>query len=74
MKCVVPSLAALLSLKERWRVSIKAQIKRLVDLEIIPPEYATGPLQALLRQRAGRAKNRSIGSGRSQSRVYWRTQ
>jgi Zn-dependent peptidase ImmA (M78 family) len=36
-----PSLAALLSLKERWRVSIKAQIKRLVDLEIIPPEHAT---------------------------------
>jgi Zn-dependent peptidase ImmA (M78 family) len=36
-----PSLAALLSLKERWRVSIKAQIKRLVDLEIIPSEHAT---------------------------------
>ena len=36
-----PSLAALLSLKERWRVSIKAQIRRLVDLEIIPPEHAT---------------------------------
>jgi len=35
-----PSLAALLSLKERWRVSIKAQIKRLADLEIVPPEYA----------------------------------
>ena len=36
-----PSLAALLSLKERWRVSIKAQIKRLVDLDIVPPEHAT---------------------------------
>ena len=36
-----PSLAALLSLKERWRVSIKAQIRRLVDLDIIPPEHAT---------------------------------
>jgi Zn-dependent peptidase ImmA (M78 family)/transcriptional regulator with XRE-family HTH domain len=36
-----PSLAALLSLKERWRVSIKAQIKRLLDLDIIPPEHAT---------------------------------
>ena len=36
-----PSLAALLSLKERWRVSIKAQIKRLADLEVIPPEHAT---------------------------------
>ena len=36
-----PSLAALLSLKERWRVSIKAQIKRLVDLDVIPPEHAT---------------------------------
>jgi hypothetical protein len=24
------------TLKERWRVSIKAQIKRLVDLELIP--------------------------------------
>lgn len=36
-----PSLAMLASLKERWRVSIKAQIKRLADLEIIPPDYAT---------------------------------
>jgi Zn-dependent peptidase ImmA (M78 family)/transcriptional regulator with XRE-family HTH domain len=34
------SLAMLTSLKERWRVSIKAQIKRLCDLEIIPDEYA----------------------------------
>jgi Zn-dependent peptidase ImmA (M78 family) len=30
-----PSLAALQSLKIRWRVSIKAQIRRLADLEII---------------------------------------
>jgi Zn-dependent peptidase ImmA (M78 family) len=36
-----PSLAKLLSLKERWRVSIKAQIKRLADLEIIPAYHAT---------------------------------
>lgn len=36
-----PSLAMLASLKERWRVSIKAQIKRLSDLEIIPADYAT---------------------------------
>lgn len=36
-----PSLAMLASLKERWRVSIKAQIKRLSDLEIIPQELAT---------------------------------
>jgi Zn-dependent peptidase ImmA (M78 family) len=36
-----PSLAALLSLKERWRVSVKAQIKRLADLEIIPDDHAT---------------------------------
>ncbi|WP_278366923.1 XRE family transcriptional regulator [Acetobacter orientalis] len=35
-----PSLAMLTSLKERWRVSIKAQIKRLSDLEIIPEDYA----------------------------------
>lgn len=35
------SLAALLSLKERWRVSVKAQIKRLADLEVIPGEHAT---------------------------------
>jgi len=34
------SLAALLAAKERWRVSVKAQIKRLSDLEIIPPEHA----------------------------------
>ena len=36
-----PSLAMLASLKERWRVSIKGQIKRLTDLEIIDAEYAT---------------------------------
>jgi Zn-dependent peptidase ImmA (M78 family) len=36
-----PSLAALLSLKERWRVSVKAQIKRLSDLDIIPETHAT---------------------------------
>ncbi|MEH3117224.1 MAG: XRE family transcriptional regulator [Methylorubrum populi] len=35
-----PSLAMFTSLKERWRVSIKAQIKRLGDLDIIPEEYA----------------------------------
>jgi Zn-dependent peptidase ImmA (M78 family) len=34
------SLAALLTLKERWRVSIKAQIKRLSDLEILPQHHA----------------------------------
>jgi Zn-dependent peptidase ImmA (M78 family) len=36
-----PSLAALQALKARWRVSIKAQIKRLSDLEIIPEHHAT---------------------------------
>jgi len=36
-----PSLAMMRTLKERWRVSIKAQIKRLTDLQIIPPEHAT---------------------------------
>lgn len=35
-----PSLAMFTSLKERWRVSIKAQIKRLSDLEIIPDDFA----------------------------------
>lgn len=34
----VPSLTSLLPLKERWHVSIKAQIRRLGDLEIIPRE------------------------------------
>lgn len=34
-----PSLAVLETLKERWRVSIKAQIKRLKDLELIPEGY-----------------------------------
>lgn len=34
-----PSLAMLTSLKERWRVSVKAQIKRLSDLDIIPDEF-----------------------------------
>jgi Zn-dependent peptidase ImmA (M78 family)/DNA-binding XRE family transcriptional regulator len=36
-----PSLASMQVLKERWKVSIKAQIRRLVDLAIIPSEYAT---------------------------------
>ena len=35
------SLASLASLKERWRVSIKAQIKRLSDLEIIDQYVST---------------------------------
>jgi Zn-dependent peptidase ImmA (M78 family) len=35
-----PSLAMLMTLKERWRVSIKAQIKRLSDLEIIPEDHS----------------------------------
>ena len=35
-----PSLATLLALKERWRVSIKAQIRRLSDLKMIAPDYA----------------------------------
>ena len=35
-----PSLAMFTTLKERWRVSIKAQIKRLFDLEIIPEDFA----------------------------------
>lgn len=35
-----PSLAMFTSLKERWRISIKAQIKRLSDLEILPEDYA----------------------------------
>lgn len=36
-----PSLAALLSLKERWRVSVKAQIRRLSDLGLIPENHVT---------------------------------
>jgi Zn-dependent peptidase ImmA (M78 family) len=36
-----PSLAALLSLKERWRVSVKAQIRRLSDLGLVPQNHAT---------------------------------
>lgn len=35
-----PSLAMFTRLKERWRVSIKAQIRRLSDLDIIPDEFA----------------------------------
>lgn len=35
-----PSLAMFTRLKERWRVSIKAQIKRLSDLEVIPEDFA----------------------------------
>lgn len=36
-----PSLAAMVAAKERWRVSIKAQIKRLADLDVIPGDFAT---------------------------------
>jgi Zn-dependent peptidase ImmA (M78 family) len=36
-----PSLATLVTAKERWRVSIKAQIKRLADLDVILGEFAT---------------------------------
>lgn len=36
-----PSLAAMVTAKERWRVSIKAQIKRLCDLDVIPGDFAT---------------------------------
>lgn len=35
------SLASLLSLKERWRVSVKAQIRRLSDLDLIQGEHST---------------------------------
>lgn len=33
-----PSLASMVTAKERWRVSIKAQIKRLSDLHVIPSD------------------------------------
>ena len=36
-----PSLASLLSLKERWRVAVKAQIVRLAQLKLIPDDYKT---------------------------------
>lgn len=36
-----PSLASLLSLKERWRVAVKAQIVRLSQLKLIPDDYKT---------------------------------
>lgn len=36
-----PSLATMVTAKERWRVSIKAQIKRLADLDVIPSDFAT---------------------------------
>ncbi len=36
-----PSLATMVTAKERWRVSIKAQIKRLADLDVIPGDIAT---------------------------------
>ena len=36
-----PSLAMLQTLKEKWRVSIKAQIKRLADLQLIPEGHST---------------------------------
>lgn len=34
-----PSIASLQALKERWRVSVKAQIMRLWQLELIPDDY-----------------------------------
>ena len=35
------SLAGLLAVKERWRVSVKAQIRRLRDLDVIPDHHGT---------------------------------
>ncbi|HYD19542.1 MAG TPA: XRE family transcriptional regulator [Patescibacteria group bacterium] len=35
------TLAGLLTLKQRWHVSVKAQIRRLSDLKIISDDYAT---------------------------------
>jgi Zn-dependent peptidase ImmA (M78 family)/transcriptional regulator with XRE-family HTH domain len=35
------SLAGLVSVKERWRVSVKAQIRRLLDLDVIPEHHGT---------------------------------
>jgi Zn-dependent peptidase ImmA (M78 family) len=35
-----PTLSSMITAKERWRVSIKAQIKRLADLDLITSEYA----------------------------------
>ena len=34
-----PSIASLLMLKERWRVSVKAQIMRLAQLDMIPDDH-----------------------------------
>lgn len=36
-----PTLNAMLATKEKWRVSVKAQIRRLFDLDIIDQDYAT---------------------------------
>ena len=36
-----PALATLLALKERWRVSVKAQIRRLTDLDMVATDHAT---------------------------------
>lgn len=36
----IPSLQNFLTLKERWHVSVKAQIRRMADLELIPDEFA----------------------------------
>lgn len=41
IEVATPSLASMVAAKERWRVSIKAQIKRLSDLEVVPPEFST---------------------------------
>lgn len=36
-----PSLATMVTAKERWRVSVKAQIKRLTDLDVILGDFST---------------------------------
>jgi Zn-dependent peptidase ImmA (M78 family) len=41
LEVTVPNLSALLALSERWKVSVKAMIKRLQDLEIISGMEAT---------------------------------
>ena len=41
LEIVVQSLSELVRAKERWRVSVKAQIRRLADMEFISKDFAT---------------------------------
>ena len=69
-----PSLASLLSLKTRWRVSVKAQIKRLADLETRFLQSTQYLFTNSIRQRVGTEKNHLMVSGHYRNLISYEMQ